>query len=139
MHVDTASNCSMPYPAKSYTGFPDNNIATGGLPLNVSSDSKKSNQENSGITKVQLVQDELVDPGPFKLRPFELASLLDSKCLEVLSALGGVDTILEGLGTCQTRGLMIVSHGSSDSRPGASQRHDRMDKPLVNHCSNCTA
>ena len=86
------------------------------------------NQENGNITKVELVQDELVDPDPFKLRPFELASLLDPKCLEAFSALGGVDAILEGLGTHRTRGLTIVSRGSSDSRPGTSQRQDQMDK-----------
>jgi hypothetical protein len=85
------------------------------------------NQENGSITKVELVQDEFVDPGPFKLRPFELASLLDPKSLEALSAFGGVDAILEVLGTHRTCGLTIVSRGSSD-RPGASQRHDRMDE-----------
>jgi len=128
MHIDTASDRSTPHPAKSDTGFSGNNVASSGPPLNVSSDSQKLNQENGGITKVEFVQDKLVDPGPFKLRPFELASLLDSKCLEALSALGGVDAILEGLGTRRTRGLTIVSRGSSDSRPGASQRHDRMDE-----------
>jgi len=126
-HVDTASDRSTPHPAKSDTGFPDNNIATSGPPLNVSSDSQKSNQENGSITKVELVQDEFVDSGPFKLRPFELASLLDPKSLEAHSAFGGVDAILEGLGIHRTRGLTIVSRGSSD-RPGASQRHDRMDE-----------
>ena len=74
MRVDTASDRSTPYPAKSDTGFPANNVATGDPPLNVSSDSQKSNQENGSITKVELVQDELVDPGPFKLRPFDFST-----------------------------------------------------------------
>ena len=127
-HVDTASDRSTPHHAKFDTGFSDNNVATSGPPLNVSSDSQESNQENGSITKVELVQDELVDPHPFKLRPFELASLLDPKSLETLLALGGVDAILEGLGFHRTRGLTMVS--SSDSRSGTSQRHDRMDEHL---------
>jgi len=83
---------------------------------------------SGGITKIRLVQDELVDPSPFKVRPSELARLLDPKSLKALSALGGVDALLEGLATHWICGLMIVSRGSPDSRPGASQRHDQMDE-----------
>jgi len=58
--VNTASDRSTSYPTKSDTGFPDNNVATGGPPLNVTSDSQKSNQENGSITKVELVTDQSI-------------------------------------------------------------------------------
>jgi Ca2+-transporting ATPase len=69
-----------------------------------------------------------IDPAPFAFKPFDLASMLDPKNLEVLESLGGIQGLLKGLGTSRIHGLG-GKNGSSDSRPGAgegaSQRHDR--------------
>jgi Ca2+-transporting ATPase len=91
------------------------------------SDTHKSLQTNGDVSKIELVQDDLADPRPFKFRPVELASLLDPKNLDALEALGGIDGLLDGLGTDPSRGLTLV--GTADNRlgagVGASQRHDR--------------
>ncbi|KAG8213247.1 Ca-transporting ATPase [Butyriboletus roseoflavus] len=72
--------------------------------------------------------------GPFSFDPSQLASLLDPKDLDALQALGGTTTILDGLGTHPTRGLLLAAPDRGDGRPshailgageGASQRHDR--------------
>jgi Ca2+-transporting ATPase len=136
-HVDTASDRSRSHHAKSDPGISDENVVAGGSPPDVngvsdSSSSRKSDQENGVISKVELVQDEPVDPHPFQFKPSELASLLDPKNLEALEKLGGIEGLLGGLGTHPTRGLTIRGRGSSDSKRGAgvgaSQRHDRVDE-----------
>jgi Ca2+-transporting ATPase len=139
MHVDTASDRSRSHGQgpKSDPGFSDETVAAGGSPPSINgvagnSDGQKLDQENGGISKVEPIQNELVDPRPFKFRPFELASLLDPKNLEALEALGGVEGLLEGLGTHRTRGLTIDGRGLSDRRPGAgagaSQRRDQLNE-----------
>jgi P-type Ca2+ transporter type 2C len=55
--------------------------------------------------RVELVQDEEIDPTPFAYKPYELASMLDPKNLELLETLGGVDGLMRGLGTHETLGL----------------------------------
>ncbi|OAX36045.1 calcium-translocating P-type ATPase, partial [Rhizopogon vinicolor AM-OR11-026] len=138
-HHRKASNATFTSSHEGYSSFdetePDHGSGVIALqPVNSdpTSTSQKSDQENGGISKVELVQDELNDPQPFKFRPFELASLLDPKNLDELEALGGVDALLDGLGTHRSRGVTIDSRGSSDGRPGAgvgaSQRHNRMDE-----------
>jgi len=132
--VDSASALSRSQAAKSYTGFSDDNVARSSPVPDIgaggSSESRKSDQENGPIPEVELVQDELVNRGPFKFRPFELASLLDPKNLEALEALGGVDDLLEALGTHRSRGLILNStsptfDGRSGAGIGASERHAR--------------
>ncbi|KAJ7650379.1 Ca-transporting ATPase [Roridomyces roridus] len=67
-----------------------------------------------------------IDPTPFRFRPDDLAMMLDPKRLETLEEIGGVDSLLEGLGTTSDMGLSGSSLG--DGRPGAgggvSHRHD---------------
>ena len=86
------------------------------------------------------VQDPPPDLGPFSFDPCQLASLLDPKDLDTLQALGGITSILDGLGTHPIRGLLLdpPDHGGGPSHPelgageGASQRHDRhVGKPLA--------
>ncbi|KAG2147638.1 hypothetical protein DEU56DRAFT_730809 [Suillus clintonianus] len=129
-HVDTASVLSRSQPAKSDISV-ENIVTTTPTPNGNGhtdpSDSHKSVQTNGDVSKIELVQDDLADPRPFKYRPVELASLLDPKDLDALEALGGIDGLLDGLGTDPVRGLTV--DGSANSRPGAgvgaSQRHDR--------------
>ena len=45
--------------------------------------------------------------GPFAFTPSQLASLLDLKDLGALEAIGGVESLLRGLGTHPTHGLLI--------------------------------
>lgn len=91
--------------------------------------------------RVELAQDTDIDPTPFQFKPYELASMLDPKDIQILERLGGVDTLIRGLGTHRTRGLgkkallrnpTIIDGGGGDGRPGAgigaSQRHDREEK-----------
>ncbi|KIK99153.1 hypothetical protein PAXRUDRAFT_132713 [Paxillus rubicundulus Ve08.2h10] len=96
-------------------------------------------EQSANIAKPEILQDEAVDPAPFSFKPYELACLLDPKNLDALQAMGGIDTVLKGLGTHPTQGLLlgIPDHGGShpsDGRPGAgdgsSQRHDRRSGEL---------
>lgn len=81
--------------------------------------------------------DENIDAKPFMFKPYQLASLVDPKSLEALTAMGGTTGLLEGLGTHGKRGLEDDSHHANttpgDGRPGAgspgagegaSQRHE---------------
>ncbi|KIJ66705.1 hypothetical protein HYDPIDRAFT_26133 [Hydnomerulius pinastri MD-312] len=150
-HVDSASerSKSQTRSTKLVSGYSDENVATTSYippgPPEVSSGTrgrKKSDDEQSTtIAKLDVLQDEAVDCGPFSFKPYELASLLDPKSLDALEALGGTDNVLKGLGTHPTRGLLLGTpdHGGghpSDGRPGAgagaSQRHDRSPKATEN-------
>jgi Ca2+-transporting ATPase len=103
--------------------------------------SKKGEEPTAEEThKVELAQDDNIDPTPFTHKPYELAALLDPKSLEALEALGGVTGLLRGLGTTEEQGLgrhtlertttMKSEKGTAlgDNRPGAgggaSPRHD---------------
>ncbi|KAG2036848.1 hypothetical protein BDR03DRAFT_1052346 [Suillus americanus] len=105
-HVDTASVLSRSIPTKSDISVENT---------------------NGDVPKVELVQDDLADPRPFKFRPVELASLLDPKNLDALEALGGINGLLEGLGTDGSKGLTLTHtpDNRSGAGVGASQRHDR--------------
>ena len=131
-HVDSASDHSRSQPAKSNPDFSDVNVISNAPHPEISlvpaaSASRQSLQENSGISRTELIQDQQVDPRPFRFRPFQLASLLDPKNLDALESLGGVRALLDGLGTDPSHGLTIHHRKSSDISLGASQRHDRMD------------
>ncbi|KAH7919721.1 Ca-transporting ATPase [Leucogyrophana mollusca] len=148
-HVDLSSE-----PSKSHAAFgkspsdSDDNVPTSSRRKPPSKDDASSNkpngrsrtpdEESGGVTKIDLDQDATVDPGPFRFKPYQLASLLDPKSLEALEALGGISGLMSGLGTHGTRGLDTKSavrsgddtgRNPSDGRPGAgsgaSQRHDR--------------
>ncbi|KAM5537221.1 hypothetical protein V8D89_009154 [Ganoderma adspersum] len=103
-------------------------------------------EEQEARPVLDLAQDEHIDPGPFKFKPYKLASLVDPKNMDLLKEMGGVDGLLLGLGTHRKKGLsrkalskaVDASHHESfaprvdkDPRPGAgagvgaSQRHDR--------------
>ncbi|KAJ7349180.1 hypothetical protein DFH08DRAFT_697693 [Mycena albidolilacea] len=76
------------------------------------------------------------DPTPFRFRANDLAMMLDPKCLDTLEDIGGIDGLLDGLGTIIDMGLCGTSLERSttglsdrgDGRPGAevgvSHRHD---------------
>ncbi|KAF9234118.1 Ca-transporting ATPase [Melanogaster broomeanus] len=73
---------------------------------------KESDDEQStSVTKLEILQDEEVDPTPFSFKPYELASLLDPKNLTALQDLDG-----------------HPSDGRPGAGEGASQRHDRNSK-----------
>lgn len=46
-----------------------------------------------------------VDPAPFRIRPIELADLVDPKSVSLLHDFGGIDGLLSSLGTDGTNGL----------------------------------
>ncbi|KAJ7727318.1 Ca-transporting ATPase [Mycena maculata] len=78
------------------------------------------------------------DPAPFRFRSNDLAMMLDPKNLDTLEYIGGIEGLLDGLGTTSDMGLGGASLGRSttglsgtglgDDRPGAgvgaSHRHD---------------
>ena len=100
---------------------------------------------------LDLQQDENIDTGPFKFKPYHLASLVDPKNLPELESMGGVKGLLRGLGSHRKHGLSArafehdgrspmqrsrESLHAGDGRPGkgtvgagdgSSQRHDRLD------------
>jgi Ca2+-transporting ATPase len=85
------------------------------------------------------LQDSPPDLGPFSFEPNQLASLLDPKDLDALQALGGITSILDGLGTHPTRGLLLdhgagrPPHATLGAREGASQRHDSHPRKSLPH------
>ena len=72
-------------------------------------------KQNDCISKVGLVQDESVNPHPFKFTPAKLTSLFATKNLKALEDLGGIEGLLEGLGTHPSRGLMLLDHDGDRS------------------------
>ncbi|KAG2157932.1 Ca-transporting ATPase [Suillus bovinus] len=131
-HVDTASVISRSLPAKSDISV-DNIVTRTPSPTpdpnQNPSDSHKSLQVNPDVPKLDLVQDDSVDHHPFKFKPVQLASLLDPKNLDALEALGGINGLLDGLGTHPSRGLTLPP--TAGAGVGTSQRHDR--QPLAVH------
>ncbi|KAG6329880.1 hypothetical protein ID866_9209 [Astraeus odoratus] len=110
------------------------------VPLQRTGRNNSDEGQNGGIAETAALEDESVDTGPFAFKPYELASLLDPKNMDALEAMGGIESLLNGLGTDPVRGLLVggLDHGggSSDGRPGAgagaSQRHDRDAKSHQN-------
>ena len=72
----------------------------------------------------ELAQDESINPAPFRYKPFQLAHLLDPKDLGMLTALGGTDGIIRGLGTNADRGLTTTG-GKSPQGEGQSVSQSR--------------
>ncbi|KAJ7494644.1 Ca-transporting ATPase [Mycena galericulata] len=75
------------------------------------------------------------DPAPFRFRSNDLAMMLDPKNLDTLEYMGGIEGLLESLGTTHDMGLSGASlarstsgPGPGDGRPGAgvgaSHRHE---------------
>ncbi|KAF9524821.1 Ca-transporting ATPase [Crepidotus variabilis] len=83
---------------------------------------KDKDNEEDAMTAHQreLAQDARINPAPFKFKPFQLAHMLDPKSLETLTAFGGSDGILRGLGSHADRGLS-TQKGAGE---GESHRHD---------------
>lgn len=129
---------------------------TGSLQRKDTGDSEDS--EEIHIEQIDLEADKEIDAGAFKVKPNQLASLVDPKNFPVLREIGGLKGVLRGLGTNGKTGLSgkalihveeneldekIVQgkdKGSTDDgRPGgggtagagdgASQRHDRPPSP----------
>ena len=77
----------------------------------------------------ELAQDESVNCAPFRYKPFQLAHMLDPKNMGTLTALGGMDGIIRGLGTHPSRGLTTTAVHTNGKLPqgageGASHSHD---------------
>src|SRR5688572_17637072 len=74
-------------------------------------DGKKKNKEEQAQTAHQqeLEQDSRIDPAPFAFKPFQLAHMLDPKSLPTLISFGGIQGLLDGLGTSSENGLMTGS------------------------------
>lgn len=75
---------------------------------------KKGDEADDGeLTKttheLELSQDDAIDPAPFHFKPFQLAHMLDPKSLSILTSLGGVKSLLRGLGVDANHGLSSAS------------------------------
>ena len=80
---------------------------------------RNDGQEDNSYVKRK--EPELTPPAVLDLKPLRLASIVDSKSLETLENMGGVDAILRGLGTQPTYGLGTKlapppNHGGSPDR-----------------------
>jgi Ca2+-transporting ATPase len=76
----------------------------------------------------ELAQDESINCAPFRFKPFQLAHMLDPKDLGTLTAFGGTDGIIRGLGTHPVHGLTTTPPHTVGKAPhgagqGASHRH----------------
>ncbi|KAF9234120.1 hypothetical protein BU15DRAFT_65976 [Melanogaster broomeanus] len=150
-HLDSASELLKPQsrPTEFVASYSDENVPSTShhLPhVQVSSRARGRKESDDDQSILKISQDEEVDPVPFAFKSYELASLLDPKNLDALRALGGVNSILDGLGTHPTRGLLMGDPDRGDGHPsygrpgageGASQRHDRNSKeaPVPFHAS----
>ncbi|KAF8149644.1 hypothetical protein BJ912DRAFT_807993, partial [Pholiota molesta] len=75
---------------------------------------KKGDEADDGeLTKaaheLELSQDDAIDPAPCHFKPFQLAHILNPKSLPLLTSLGGVKSLLRGLGVDADRGLSSTS------------------------------
>ncbi|KAF7327877.1 Calcium-transporting ATPase [Mycena kentingensis (nom. inval.)] len=97
------------------------------------SDGKKRKKDKAEPAQEHTELESDHDPAPFHFRPNELAMMLDPKNLETLERIGGVDGLLDGLGSTAEFGLRgaslertatVVGDGRPGAGTGASQRHD---------------
>ncbi|PPR03673.1 hypothetical protein CVT24_007794 [Panaeolus cyanescens] len=90
--------------------------------------SKKQKDEDEGKTahQLELAQDEAIDPAPFHFKPYALAHMLDPKSIETLVGFGGLNGIINGLGTNIDVGLSTKGDAqhTTGAGVGASHRHD---------------
>ena len=76
------------------------------------SDGQRKDSKGAELARpvmLDLKQEADLDVHPFLFKPLQLASLVDPKSLEVLESMGGVNTLLRGLGTHPTLGLSTES------------------------------
>jgi len=96
----------------------------------------KEEQDRSKVTtknelEDEAAQDESIDPAPFSFEPFQLKKMLDPKDLPALTALGGTDGIIRGLGTDPERGLTTTSsHTGEQPLQGAGQDNLNSEKQI---------
>ena len=83
-----------------------------------STDVKRNGAQLARPAVLDLKQEADLDVQPFGFKPLQLASLVDPKSLETLESIGGVDTLLLGLGTRITHGLS-TKRGGPPSHPGS--------------------
>jgi Ca2+-transporting ATPase len=90
---------------------------------------KKGDEADDGeLTKaaheLELSQDDAIDPAPCHFKPFQLAHILNPKSLPLLTSLGGVKSLLRGLGVDADRGLSSTSASTNAD-------HDASRAPLL--------
>ncbi|KAF5367569.1 hypothetical protein D9758_003794 [Tetrapyrgos nigripes] len=106
------------------------------------SDEDEDEEGDPKSQRAELQQDVELNPTPFRFKPYELAHMLDPKSYEALRDIGGVKSLLRGLGVDPAKGLNsesstpltrvksveakggINTPGDAGSGEGASQRHD---------------
>lgn len=79
---------------------------------------------------------DTTDPAPFDHRPLRLASLVDPKNLQALEDLGGIQALIDGLGTNASKGLSKRALGVSTEAPGKdisdiSEKDEPSSKPFT--------
>lgn len=83
---------------------------------------------NGKPTKV--IQDDVIDPRPFKFTHFELSQMIETKSVEELGRLGGAEALLNGLGTSMDHGLISKTLECQKDREGdgvAGRGHERLE------------
>jgi len=108
-----------------------------GAPLGSSSTSTPEEIQAMGVTGLTPLQDAPIYSDPFACTPSELTSLLDLKDLAALEAIGGIESLLRGLGTHPIQGLITRASDHEHDHPsegrlsagiGSSRRHRRHPK-----------
>ncbi|PVG04175.1 calcium-translocating P-type ATPase [Serendipita vermifera] len=72
-------------------------------------DEKKEEEEQAKPHEIA----DVADPAPFAFRPKQLAELAESKSLKAIDDIGGVDKLIEGLGTDKAKGLSAHATGQA--------------------------
>lgn len=124
--VDEGSPCRAPYNNNleeeeshpPYCKSGESDAAPPDVPVELSTPTTEQVGDSPGTT--------LSDKSPFAFTPSQLASLLGSKDLSALEAIGGVASLFEGLGTDPTRGLCTTRRNArSPQRPTQPQKLKR--------------
>ena len=97
---------------------------------NSSSSSPTGNIETGFDTALDLKQEADLNVAPFAFKQRQLASLVDSKSLENLKSLGGVQGLLRGLGTNPLHGLSTKR--TPPSQLGSPHPGSNMEMSLLN-------
>ncbi|KAH9052618.1 hypothetical protein EDB87DRAFT_422577 [Lactarius vividus] len=96
-HVDAGSDISRP------------SLAAGFFERTVQRDGHSPPSPGKTDMGSDTTQEAGLNVEPFAFKPLELVDLVDSKSLENLERLGGVEGLLRGLGTNRLRGLSMLS------------------------------
>lgn len=76
---------------------------------------KKQRQANSEKMRAELERRLWTNPAPFQFKPGELCSLIDPEDFNKLEQMGGIDGLMNGLGTSAEKGIYVQPKSSAET------------------------